>query len=178
MSAIVVAPLARIAEMAVRHKASEMISLLAANQDFHRPAVIRAERHLKLGMNDITFAGTGDLIAPQEVHVKDIIEFARSWDQSAPLIVHCWMGVSRSPAAAMIASLAVHPEDDDAALARRLREASPYATPNMRLVEIGDAMLGREGRFARAVKALGRGAETDGNQPFVLPLPVREPVAP
>ncbi len=129
-------------------------------------------------MNDITFAGTGDLIAPQEVHVKEIIEFARSWDQSAPLIVHCWMGVSRSPAAAMIASLAVHPEDDDDALARRLREASPYATPNMRLVEIGDAMLGREGRFARAVKALGRGAETDGNQPFVLPLPVREPVAP
>lgn len=178
MSAIVVAPLARIAEMAVRHKASEMISLLAANQDFHRPAVIRAERHLKLGMNDITFAGTGDLIAPQEVHVKEIIEFARSWDQSAPLIVHCWMGVSRSPAAAMIASLAVHPEDDDDALARRLREASPYATPNMRLVEIGDAMLGREGRFARAVKALGRGAETDGNQPFVLSLPVREPVAP
>lgn len=178
MSAIVVAPLARIAEMAVRHKASEMISLLAANQDFHRPAVIRAERHLKLGMNDITFAGTGDLIAPQEMHVAEIIDFARSWDRSAPLLVHCWMGVSRSPAAAMIASLAVYPDDDDSALALRLRAASPHATPNMRLVEIGDAMLGREGRFARSVKALGRGADTDGNQPFVLPLPVLEPVEP
>ncbi|KQW31043.1 protein tyrosine phosphatase [Rhizobium sp. Root274] len=178
MSVIVVAPLARIAEMAVRHKATEMISLLAANQDFHRPAVIRAERHLKLGMNDITFAGTGDLIAPQEMHVAQIIEFARSWDRTAPLIVHCWMGVSRSPAAAMIASLAVHPDEDDEALARRLREASPYATPNMRLVEIGDDMLSRGGRFARAVKALGRGADTDGNQPFVLPLPVRETIAP
>ena len=178
MSAIVVAPLTRIAEMAVRHKASEMISLLAANQDFHRPAVIRAERHLKLGMNDITFAGTGDLIAPQETHVAEIIDFARSWDRSAPLLVHCWMGVSRSPAAAMIASLAVFPDDDDEALALRLRAASPHATPNMRLVEIGDAMLGREGRFARAVKALGRGADTDGNQPFVLPLPILEPITP
>ncbi|TPP10533.1 tyrosine phosphatase family protein [Rhizobium glycinendophyticum] len=178
MSVIVIAPLARIAEMAVRHKATEMISLLAANQDFHRPGIIRAERHLKLGMNDITFAGTGDLIAPQEMHVAEIIDFARRWDRSAPLLVHCWMGVSRSPAAAMIASLAVCPEDDDAALARRLREASPHATPNMRLVEIGDEMLGREGRFAKAVKALGRGADTDGNQPFVLPLPVREPIAP
>ena len=69
MSVIVVSPLARIAEMAVRHKAREMISLLAANQDFHRPAVIQAERHLKLAMNDISFAGTGDLIAPQEKHV-------------------------------------------------------------------------------------------------------------
>lgn len=176
MSVIVVSPLARIAEMAVRHKAREMISLLAANQDFHRPAVIQAERHLKLSMNDISFAGTGDLIAPQEAHVAEIIGFAKAWDQAQPLVVHCWMGVSRSPAAAMIASLAVAPEDDDDALAKRLREASPFATPNMRLVEIGDEMLGRGGRFVKAVKGLGRGADADGNTPFVLPLPAREPV--
>jgi predicted protein tyrosine phosphatase len=75
-------------------------------------------------------------------------------------------------------ALAGRRDDDDEALAQRLRDASPYATPNMRLVEIGDALLGREGRFARAVKAIGRGAEADGNQPFVLPLPAREPVAP
>ncbi|MFN3720709.1 MAG: tyrosine phosphatase family protein [Rhizobium rhizophilum] len=178
MSLIVVSPLARIAEMAVRHKAREMISLLAANQDFHRPAVIAAERHLKLAMNDITFAGTGDLIAPQEAHVARIIEFARAWDQASPLVVHCWMGVSRSPAAAMIASLAVAPDDDDDALAKRLREASPFATPNIRLVEIGDEMLGRGGQFTKAVKALGRGADADGNTPFTLPLPAREPAAP
>jgi predicted protein tyrosine phosphatase len=178
MSRIVVAPLARIAEMAVCHKASEMISLIAANQDFHRPAVIEAQRHLKLTMNDITFAGTGGLIAPQETHVAQIIEFARTWDQASPLIVHCWMGVSRSPAAAMIASLAVEPDDDDDALAQRLRAASPFATPNMRLVEIGDAMLQRGGRFVKAVKALGRGADADGNTPFALPLPVREPAKP
>ncbi|MFL0694344.1 MAG: tyrosine phosphatase family protein [Agrobacterium tumefaciens] len=178
MSVIVVSPLARIAEMAVRHKAREMISLLAANQDFHRPAVIQAERHLKLAMNDISFAGTGDLIAPQEAHVAEIIGFAKTWDQTQPLVVHCWMGVSRSPAAAMIASLAVAPDDDDDALAKRLRDASPFATPNMRLVEIGDEMLGRGGRFVKAVKALGRGADADGNTPFVLPLPAREPVQP
>lgn len=178
MSLIVVSPLARIAEMAVRHKAREMISLLAANQDFHRPAVIQAERHLKLAMNDISFAGTGDLIAPQEKHVAEIIDFAKAWDQASPLVVHCWMGVSRSPAAAMIASLAVAPDDDDDALARRLREASPFATPNMRLVEIGDEMLQRGGRFAKAVKALGRGADADGNTPFTLPLPLREPASP
>lgn len=176
MSVIVVSPLARIAEMAVRHKAREMISLLAANQDFHRPAVIQAERHLKLAMNDISFAGTGDLIAPQEAHVAEIIGFAKAWDQTQPLVVHCWMGVSRSPAAAMIASLAVAPDDDDDALAKRLRDASPFATPNMRLVEIGDEMLGRGGRFVKAVKALGRGTDADGNTPFVLPLPPREPI--
>ncbi|MBC7313810.1 MAG: protein tyrosine phosphatase [Rhizobium sp.] len=171
MSLIVVSPLSHIAEIAVRHKAREMITLMAEKQDFHRPAVISADRHLKLGVNDITFAGTGDLIAPQERHVQQVIDFARAWDQSAPLLIHCWMGVSRSPAAALIASLAVAPHDDDEALAQRLRAASPFATPNSRLVEIGDSLLGRGGRLKAAVKAIGRGADADGDAPFVLPLP-------
>lgn len=170
MTAIVVSPLSRIAEMAVRHRAREMVSLLAAGQDFHRPAVIDRDRHLLLGMNDIAFAGTGDLVAPGEAHVAAIIDFARGWDRSAPLLVHCWMGVSRSPAAALIASLAVHPEEEDAALAARLRTVSPFATPNARLIEIADAMLERQGRLVAAVKSIGRGADADGNAPFVLPL--------
>ncbi|MFT4181029.1 MAG: tyrosine phosphatase family protein [Rhizobium sp.] len=170
MTAIVVSPLARIAEMAVRHGAREMISLMAKEQAFHRPAVIKADRHLLLGMNDISFAGTGDLVAPQETHVREIIDFTRRWDRASPLLIHCWMGVSRSPAAALIAALAVHPEEEDAALVRRLRTASPYATPNARLVAIGDEILGRKGRLADAVKAIGRGADADGNAPFVLPL--------
>ncbi|WFU09984.1 tyrosine phosphatase family protein [Rhizobium sp. CB3090] len=170
MTTIIVSPLARIAEMAVRHGASEMISLMAKEHTFHRPAVIKAERHLLLGMNDISFAGTGDLIAPQETHVRDIIDFARHWDQTAPLLIHCWMGVSRSPAAALIAALAVHPETNDLALVQRLRTASPYATPNARLIMIGDQMLDRKGRLVDAVKAIGRGADADGNAPFVLSL--------
>lgn len=174
MTVIVVSPLARIAEMAVRHKACEMISLMAKEQTFHRPAVIRADRHLLLNMNDISFAGTGDLVAPQETHVRAIIDFAAGWDRTAPLLIHCWMGVSRSPAAALIAALSVHPEQDDLALARRLRSASPFATPNARLIAIGDEMLGRKGRLVAAVKEIGRGADTDGNAPFVLPLAVSD----
>lgn len=174
MTVIVVSPLSRIAEMAVRHKAREMISLLAEKQDFHRPAVIDPARHLKLGVNDISFAGTGDLIAPQDEHVRQIIGFVREWDQSSPLVIHCWMGVSRSPAAALIASLAVRPEEEDEALAARLRAASPFATPNTRLIEIGDRLLGRGGRLVAAVRAIGRGADADGNAPFVLALPSRQ----
>lgn len=170
MSAIIVSPLARIAEMAVRHGATEMVSLMGPGQDFHRPGVIAKERHLLLGMNDIAFAGTGDLVAPAEAHVAAIIDFAKSWNRSAPLLIHCWMGVSRSPAAALITSLTIHPEEEDDHLALRLRAASPFATPNARLVEIGDAMLGRNGRLVAAVKALGRGTDADGNAPFVLPL--------
>ncbi|MCA1366427.1 tyrosine phosphatase family protein [Bradyrhizobium sp. BRP14] len=170
MPVIVVSPLARIAEMAVRHGCREMLSLVAKGQDFHRPAVIDQTKHLTIGVNDISFAGTGDLVAPQEEHVERIIDFARNWDRGRPLLIHCWMGVSRSPAAALIAALAVEPDQDDEYLARRLRLASPFATPNARLVEIGDQALSRNGRLAAAVRSIGRGADADGNAPFALPL--------
>ncbi len=177
MTAIIVSPLSRIAEMAVRHGSREMISLLAKGQDFHRPAVISATRHLLLGVNDINFAGTADLIAPQEVHVEAIVRFAREWDRNAPLLIHCWMGISRSPAAAVIAALAIDPDQDDAELAARLRKASRYVTPNARLIEIGDTLLGRGGRLKAAISAIGRGADADGNIPFVLPLTPAEQAA-
>ncbi|OEC93028.1 MULTISPECIES: tyrosine phosphatase family protein [unclassified Rhizobium] len=170
MTVIIVSPLARIAEMAVRHGAREMISLMAKEQSFHRPAVIKADRHLLLNMNDISFAGTGDLVAPQETHVRAIIDFATGWDRGAPLLIHCWMGISRSPAAALIAALAVHPEENDLVLVRRLRASSPFVTPNARLIAIGDDMLGRRGRLVAAVKEIGRGADADGNAPFTLSL--------
>jgi predicted protein tyrosine phosphatase len=80
------------------------------------------------------------------------------------------MGVSRSPAAALIAALAVEPDVDDAELVARLRIASPQATPNPRLVAFGDEILGRQGRLVAAVKAAGRGVDSDGNVPFVLDL--------
>jgi predicted protein tyrosine phosphatase len=172
MTAIVVCPLSSIAETAVRHKAREMVSLIAEGQDFHRPGVIAAERHLKLAMNDIGFAGTGGLIAPSEAHVESLIGFVRDWDQSAPIVIHCWMGVSRSPAAAVIAALSLHPEEDDFALAARLRSVAPHATPNTRLIEIGDRLLGRNGRLIAAIKRIGRGAETDGRASFILPLKI------
>ncbi|MBP1882824.1 tyrosine phosphatase family protein [Sinorhizobium mexicanum] len=168
MTGIVVSPLARIAELAVRHGCREMVSLLAKGQDFHRPAVIDRAKHLTIGVNDINFAGTGDLIAPQEEHVRQIIDFACNWDRTRPLLIHCWMGVSRSPAAALIAALAVEPDQDDAALVARLRRVSPYATPNPRLVEIGDETLSRKGRLVDAVRSIGRGADADGNAPFML----------
>jgi len=167
MPRIIVCPLASIAEMAARHKAREMITLIAEDHHFHRPGVIDPVRHLNVTVNDIVTGGDG-LIAPEAAHVAAIADFARAWDQTSPLIIHCWMGVSRSPAAALIAALAVAPELDDAELAARLRRASPQATPNSRLVEIGDAHLARGGRLVSAVRAIGRGSDYAGDRPFVL----------
>ena len=82
------------------------------------------------------------------------LAFARRWDRAAPLLIHCWAGISRSTAAAYIAACAFAPERDEAELAARLRKASPSATPNARLVAIADAMLGRDGRMRDAIAGI------------------------
>ena len=64
--------------------------------------------------------------------------------------MHCWFGVSRSPAAAYVAACALAPDQDEAAFAdSALRRAAPFATPNRRIVALGDALLAREGRNER-----------------------------
>ena len=174
MSYLVVCRLNQIAEGAIRHGAREMISLLAENQSFHRPGVIDANRHLTLGLNDIAEARAG-LTAPSEIHVDRIIRFAGGWDQRAPLLIHCWLGISRSPAAAAIVALTLAPDQDEMLLAERLRAASPFVTPNERLIDIADTMLERGGRLRRAMHAIGRGADAYEGGMFAMTLRADDP---
>lgn len=177
MSYLVICRLDQIAESAILHGAREMISLLAENQNFHRPAVIDANRHLKLGVNDVSEAQPG-VVAPDESHIERLISFARSWDRRAPLLIHCWLGISRSPAAAAVAALAVEAEQDEMELAERLRRASPFITPNRRLIEIADTMLERNGRLRRAINAIGRGADAFEGDRFCFTLRPGDPEPP
>ncbi|MEQ8739688.1 MAG: tyrosine phosphatase family protein [Hoeflea sp.] len=177
MSYLVVCRLNQIAETAVLHGAREMISLMAQGQEFHRPAVIEASRHLNLGVNDISGEMDG-LVAPAHTHVERIIDFAGSWDRSAPLVIHCWFGISRSPAAALIAALSLAPDQDEDELAARLRTASPFVTPNPRLIAIGDEIMGRNGRLVRAVDRIGRGAETSLGEGFCFGLSAGDSLPP
>ena len=174
MPYIVVSPLSRIAEVAAIHGAREMVSLMGGGHAFHRPAVIDAGRHLLLDVNDIVSEAAG-LVAPQEAHVERLLTFAGAWDRRAPLVVHCWMGISRSPAAALLVALCLHPDQDEDELARRFRDASAFSTPNARLIGIGDALLARGGRLIRAVRAIGRGADAFEGRPFVLTVSPQDP---
>lgn len=169
MSYIVVCPLENIDDIAEQHQCKEMISLMSPGHEFDRPTQISQDKHLHVGMNDINFETDG-LIPPDEAHVTRVIEFAKNWDQKNPLLIHCWFGVSRSPAAAILTSLAIAPEQDDFELANRLRQASPSATPNRRIIEIGDKLLNRGGRLSQAVNSIGRGREASQGTPFVLAL--------
>jgi predicted protein tyrosine phosphatase len=47
-----------------------------------------------------------------------------------------------------------------------LRQRSPTATPNARLVALADAALKREGRMIAAIEKIGRGEDCFEGTPF------------
>ncbi|ATU92195.1 tyrosine phosphatase family protein [Phyllobacterium zundukense] len=171
MPHIVVSPLSRLAESATRFGARDMITLINIGTSVLRPVEIVEERHLFLGFNDIVEPMEG-MTHPVADHVSDLIAFGRRWDREAPLLIHCYAGISRSTAGAYITALALNPEIDEVQLAQVLRRNAPSATPNSRLVALADDMLGRKGRMVDAIKAIGRGEEAFEGTPFILPIVV------
>ncbi|MEM9105792.1 MAG: tyrosine protein phosphatase [Pseudomonadota bacterium] len=169
MPHLVVSSLSRLAETARTHSAQEMVTLLSPQTEFVRPPGIRPDRHLFLDMNDISIETDG-LRIPDNSHVAQLIEFAKEWDRNAPLLIHCWMGISRSTAAAYIVAAALRPDANPMQIALELRHRSPSATPNTRMVILADRLLDRNGDMVRAISHIGRGADAYEGTPFVLPL--------
>ena len=164
-----VCSLARLYKTVDETKAQHIVTLLRLTDRVTRPAHIVADNHLILAVDDIVDAEEGATVPAQD-HVLRLIDFAQRWDRSAPMVVHCFPGISRSTAAAFTAACALNPQRDEADIARAIRAASPTASPNKRIVAIADEVLQRDGRMIRAVDALGRGVEAMEGHPFRLDL--------
>ena len=114
---------------------------------------------LELRFNDIIEETPGRL-APTPEHIGQILAFGRTLlaepRPAAHLLVHCHAGVSRSTASmALILAQALPDQSADSILAmvHGIREK---AWPNLRMIEIGDAALGRNGTLVEATHALHR----------------------
>jgi predicted protein tyrosine phosphatase len=150
--------------------ARSLVSILTAGASVARPREIAEARHLRIAVSDIDAAQDGHILAGRD-HVERLLGFLHDWDRRAPLVIHCYAGVSRSPAAAFVAACALAPRRDELDLARELRRVSPTATPNRRLVALADDMLARSGRMNAAIADIGRGADCFEGAPFALELP-------
>ena len=162
-----VCPLARLHETVAETGARHVVSLLAREDNLARPAAIAPENHLWLQLHDISAPMDGYVI-PERRHVERLIGFVRNWPRETPLVVHCYAGVSRSTAAALIVLCALNPGLEEREAAQALRDASPTATPNRLLIRHADAILSRQGRLIAAVAAIGRGADCFEGAPFWL----------
>ncbi len=164
-----VCSLSLIAETVDKTGARSLLTLLSPGTEVERPMAIHPERHLYLAVSDIVEPMEGHVL-PDATHLDELLRFVHSWDRAAPMVIHCFAGVSRSTAAAYIAACALAPERDEFAIARALRAASPTASPNAHLVALADDALGRGGRMKKAIAEIGRGQECSEGEPFTLEL--------
>ena len=169
MSSLHVCPLSRLHTTVEETGASHIVTLISANTVVERPVCISADRHLFIAVSDIAEPAEG-MILPGATHVEQLLAFVRGWDRAAPMVIHCYAGVSRSTAAAYIVACALAPQADEVKIAQRLRAASPSATPNPRFIAVADQLLCREGRMISAIAAIGRGEFAAEGKPFRLTI--------
>ena len=149
--------------------ASHVLTVMANVDQVQRPESVLPANHLKVQMDDITEAIDG-FVAPSDQHIEKVLNFVRGWDRSAPLVVHCYAGISRSTASAFAAVCMLNPHRDKISIARQIRAASPIASPNRLIVGLADKALGREGRMLRALDEMGPGSMMVEGRPFRLDL--------
>jgi len=138
--------------------ASHVVSIL--DPDHPVPEAFGAfgeHEKLELRFDDI-IEETPGRVAPQPKDIARILELGRDL-QAKPgatrrLLVHCHAGVSRSTAAMTLILAQALPDQSAGAILKLVHDLREKAWPNLRMIEIGDAALGRGGTLVEATHAL------------------------
>jgi predicted protein tyrosine phosphatase len=106
---------------------------------------------LELRFDDIIDETPGKIL-PTPAHVAAILAFGRSLaaQPQANLIVHCHAGISRSTAAMVLILAQAMPDTPAEAILATVHGIREKTWPNLRIIELGDPMLGREGTLIKA----------------------------
>ena len=137
----------------------DLVSIIQPDAQPPTPPGVDPARHHRCPVHDIVEAQPGEVL-PEATHIAELIGFLRTWDGEVLLLIHCHAGVSRSTAVALIAHV-LH-SGDPRRSATALREASPYAWPNRRIVALADSILGLDGELIAAREGMGPAVwETD-----------------
>lgn len=143
-----------------RTGASHVLSIL--DPDHPVPEAFGAfgeHRKLEMRFHDIIDETPG-LILPQPEHVGRVLALGRDLlaepVSTAHLLVHCHAGISRSTACMALVLAQALPEQPADTVLNLVHDLREKAWPNLRIMEIGDAMLGRGGTLVEATHALHR----------------------
>lgn len=123
------------------------------------PAFARfpSHRRIALRFHDI-IEPTPDRVAPVVGDVERLLAFGRELIgmPQSHLLIHCHAGVSRSTASAALILAQAWPDRPAVAAFDAVTTIRPRAWPNLRILEFGDALLGRDGEIVAAVAATYR----------------------
>ncbi len=153
MSRLFVCGLDEMPDKVAELRPQRLISLLPAEEQPATPRQIASSDHLRLLIDDIVEPRLG-ATAPARSHIETLISFLRSSPPRSSILIHCMAGVSRSPAAALIA-MALDAPGRERHVAKLLRSAASFADPNRLMIELADEILERRGSLIAARVSMG-----------------------
>ena len=151
--------------------ASHVLTVMANVDQVQRPAsVLRGQSSESVRWTTSPSTWTASS-RRSDAHIEKVLAFVRGWDRRAPMVVHCYAGISRSTASAFAAACMLNPHRDEIAIAQTdPRRARRSPQPNRLIVSLADKALGRDGRMLRALDEMGPGSMTVEGKPFRLDL--------
>ena len=115
---------------------------------------------LELRFHDVIDEHNTDVIAPQGVHVAQLLAFGRQLAAEphvgTHLLVHCHAGISRSTAAMALILAQALPDTPADRIFEEILRIRPQAWPNLRILELGEAELDRQGELVAAAAGVYR----------------------
>jgi predicted protein tyrosine phosphatase len=149
-------------ELAVHREArvSHVLSIL--DPEWPVPEVFGSfseHEKLELRFHDVIDANPGTVM-PSPIHVQQLLAFGCALDREplidAHLLVHCHAGVSRSSASMALLIAQAMPDSSGDAIFSEILQIRPQIWPNLRIVEMGDRALGRNGSLIAAAHRVYR----------------------
>jgi predicted protein tyrosine phosphatase len=114
---------------------------------------------LELRFHDVIEEEPG-MEPPREEDVARLLAFGRDLMHEPPkdahLLVHCHAGISRSTASMALILVQALPGLPGREIMQQVLSIRPKAWPNLRIIEIGDALLGRDGEIIAAAAEVYR----------------------
>jgi len=160
---------------------THLVSVL--DPDYPEPeslARLSPTHRLQLRFHDTIDVRPGQILVEIE-QIQQVLAFGRDLPPAdGHLLVHCHAGISRSTAFTILLLAQALPETASEDIVAEIVRIRPRTWPNLRIIELGDAILGRNGsliaavrarhaeyaqrvpRFVQLMKELGRDREVEG----------------
>jgi predicted protein tyrosine phosphatase len=146
-----------VAELASHSAVGVTHVLSILDPDFPDPEAFGAfgeHERLDLRFHDITEERSGMRLVQRE-DVAALLQFGRDLQREpkAHLLVHCHMGISRSTASMALILAQARPDRPALEALAEVRRIRAQIWPNLRVIELGDELLGRKGELVAAAIA-------------------------
>lgn len=169
ISSLYVCPLKRVEKVVAETKAQHLVSILDAKDIPSTPASISPQCHFKIATDVQLPPNLAQTTLDSLNPIQSLLAFARSWPRTAPIVVHCMAGLSRSTAAAFAILCALNDSTDEIVIAQELRARAAFADPDSLITALADKTLKRNGRMQRAIENLNDALPVETGTPFSIP---------